>query len=62
MWSDYIQALRDEFTGRKVMYQSGVYRVAGVDMNGMVHIAKPSRYTNTTAVYTAFEARKHIVK
>ena len=60
-YKDYIEALRSEFVGKRVMYEGTVYTIAMVDYNGIIHIDKPSQYNETTAVYEAYEARKALI-
>lgn len=61
-WKDYIESLKVELGGKKVMYDGKPYTIALVDYNGIVHIDKPSAYNKTTAVYNPYEARKNLVK
>ncbi len=60
-YRDYIEALRNEFVGKHVMYEGKVYTIAMVDYNGIIHIDKPSQYNKTTAVYGPCEARKALI-
>ena len=46
-YRDYIEALRSEFVGKRVMYEGKVYTIAIVDYNGIIHIDKPSQYNET---------------
>ena len=61
-YRDYIEKLRSEFVGRKVMYDGNVYTIATVDYNGIIHIDKPSQHNETTAVYDVHEARKALIQ
>lgn len=61
-WSAFIENLRAEFLGEKIMYQDRIYNITKVDLNGVVYIDMPSPYYPDTAVYDYAEARKHLVK
>lgn len=61
-WKEYIEMLRAEFEGKHVVYEGRRYNVAMVDYNGIIHIDKPSEHNPTTAVYSAFEARRALVE
>lgn len=60
-YREWIKELENEFVGRKVRYDGAIYTIATVDYNGLIHINKPNRFCETTAVYTASEARKALV-
>ena len=60
-WKDRIEALRAELVGKKVRWEEGIYTITAVDYNGIVHIDKPSFYSETTAVYEPCDARKNLV-
>lgn len=51
-YSQYIQQLRDQWIGKKVMYEGKVFTVVNVDYNGALLIDKKARFTDTTAVAT----------
>ena len=58
---EWINKLKVEFVGRKVLYEGKVYTIADVDYNGLIHINKASQFNNTTAVYEPHEARKALI-
>ena len=60
-WRDYIDRLKTEFIGKRVMYDEKPYTIVDVDMNGIVHIDRPTDHNKTTAVYDAYEARKALI-
>lgn len=60
-WREYIENLKAELTGKKVRYDGTVYTIATIDYNGIIHIDKPGRFTETTAVYEPWEARQNLV-
>ena len=60
-WKDQIEALKAEWTGKKVTYDGKVYTVVNVDYNGILHIDKSSEHNPTTAVYEPHEAKKSLV-
>lgn len=60
-WRDYVSALREKYVGRRVRYNGGIYTVANVDCNGIVHIDLPNRHNATTAVYSVSEADANMV-
>lgn len=60
-YRDYIENLRNKFIGKKVKYEGSEYTIAAVDYNGVIHIDKPSQFTETTAVYDAYEAELNLV-
>ena len=62
MYSDYISKLREYWIGKKVRYEGKVYTICDVDYNGMLHIDRPTAYTETTAVFTPSTAAKALVK
>lgn len=49
-YREYIDAKRDIWKGKKVMYEGSTYTVVDVDNNGMLLIDKKARFTDTTAV------------
>lgn len=49
-YKEYINELRQTWTGRKVIYDGNAYTVTDVDYNGQLLIDKPAQYTSTTAV------------
>lgn len=51
-YRDWIEKLRAEWTGRKVLFEGSIYTVVDVDYNGGLLIDKPARFTETTAVDT----------
>ena len=61
-WKEYINKWNKELTGKKVRYNDNIYTIAMVDMNGIVHIDKPSIHNETTAVYMIYEAQKALVQ
>lgn len=61
-YKDWINALEDEFVGKKVKYEGDVYRIEKVDYNGFIHINKASEHNNTTAVYEPHQARQFLVQ
>ena len=61
MWRDYIEKLKAEYIGKQVIYDGNVYNIVAVDYNGIIHIDKPAKFTETTAVYTEAEAKKNLL-
>jgi hypothetical protein len=61
VYRDYIEKLRSEFVGKRIMYEGKCYTVAMVDYNGIIHIDKPTEHNKTTAVYEPCEARKALI-
>ena len=51
-YEEYIESLRKEWTGAKVLYEGEEHTVVGVDYNAALMIDKPARFTDTTAVGT----------
>lgn len=51
-YKEWIESLRKKWIGVKVKYQNAEYTVVNVDYNGALHIDKPARFTETTAVET----------
>lgn len=60
-WKEYIEELRNEFTGKKVRYEGEIYTITHVDYNGIIHIDKPTEHNWTTAVYEPHEARAALI-
>lgn len=57
----YIEDLKMEWIGKKVMYDGRIYTIVTVDYNGMLHINKPSKHNATTAVFTPGTAMEALV-
>ena len=51
MWSDYIQRLKDKWIGKQVLFEGKVYTIVDVDMNGILHIDRPTEHNKTTAAF-----------
>ena len=49
-YKDLIEADRQKWTGRAVVYEGKKYTVVDVDYNGGILINKPAEFTETTAV------------
>ena len=49
-YKDWLERLRREWVGAKVIYEGVRYRVLGIDHNGALLIDRPARFTTTTAV------------
>ena len=60
-WRAYIEALKEEFVGKKVRYNGQIHTIEKVDYNGIIHIDLPTEYNWTSAVYEPYEARKALV-
>ena len=60
-YKDFIEGLKNEFIGKKVFYKGEIFNIVMVDYNGIIHIDKPGKFTDTTAVYEAYEARKNLI-
>lgn len=43
-YKEYIEKLKAEWIGKKVMYDGKVYTISHVDYNGVLHIDKPSEH------------------
>lgn len=61
-WKEYLKALEAEFIGKHVMYEGLKYTIVKIDCNGIIHINKPGRFNETTAVYEPHDARLAMVK
>lgn len=65
MWEEYIKYimnLKEKYIGKKVMYENEIYNIVDVDVNGIIHIDKPTKYNKTSAVYFPYEADKNIIQ
>lgn len=51
-YKEWIESMRQEWSGARVLYEGKEYTVTGVDYNGGLLIDKPARFTDTTAVGT----------
>lgn len=60
-WKQYIEALTDEWIGKRVQYEGKIYTIVKVDYNGILHIDKPSEYNWTTAAFEPHEAEKALI-
>lgn len=49
-WKEYIEGLKNEWVGKKVVFEGAVYTIVDVDYNGVLMINKKGKYTETTAV------------
>ena len=49
-YKDWIAEKRNEWIGKKVIYEGNEYTVVDVDYNGALLINKPAQFTDTTAV------------
>lgn len=61
MWRDYISKLEQEWLGKKVEFNGRPYTIVKVDYNGVLHIDKKTKWSDTCAVYMPFEARQHLI-
>ncbi len=52
-YREYIEKLKNEWIGKKVIFEGKRYNVVGVDYNGMLLIDRKARYTEATAVSIA---------
>lgn len=55
-WKEYIEGLKNEWVGKKVVFEGAVYTVVDVDYNGVLMINKKGKYTETTAAFTPAHA------
>ena len=62
MWKDYIYALKKDYVGKKVLVDGKQYTIVDVDYNGILHIDKPSEHNKTTAMFSAADVQKFIIK
>lgn len=53
LYSEYIENLNKEWTGKQVRFEGQVYKVVRVDYNGCLLIDKPAQFTKDTAVTIA---------
>lgn len=60
-WAEHIKRLREEWIGKKVMYQGNVHTIVDVDYNGILHIDLPSAHNDTTAVFLESEAKEALI-
>ena len=51
-YKEFIENMRQEWIGARVLYEGEKYTVVGVDYNAGLLIDKPARFTDTTAVET----------
>ena len=51
-YKEFIESMRQEWIGARVLYEGEKYTVVGVDYNAGLLIDKPARFTDTTAVET----------
>lgn len=49
-WKNYIEHRKEEYIGKRVIFENNIYSIVDVDYNGAFLIDKPARYTSTTAV------------
>lgn len=51
-YKEWIESIKKEWVGEKVLYEGEEYNVVDVDYNGFLLIDKKARFTETTAVET----------
>lgn len=51
-WNEYIEKLKYEWIGERVVFEGAVYTIVDVDYNGVLMINKKGKYTETTAAFT----------
>lgn len=51
-YKEFIERMRQEWIGARVLFEGKEYTVTGVDYTGVLLIDKPARFTDTTAVGT----------
>lgn len=61
MYKNYINRLKEKYVGKKVMHEGEIYNIVDVDYNGILHIDRPTPFTETTAVFESYEADKAII-
>ncbi len=49
-YREWIEKLKDQWIGKKVIFENEQYTVVDVDYNGVLLIDKKARMTDTTAV------------
>jgi len=52
-WKEYIGNMKEEWTGKRVIYDKKTYHVVDVDYNGFLLIDRKTRFNDTTAVSKA---------
>ena len=58
-YKEHIEELKKKWIGQKVQFDGAAYNVVDVDMNGAIHIDKPTKYCEShTNETTAIEAWK----
>lgn len=62
MWKEFIAKLENEWLGKRVEFAGKIYTIVKVDYNGVLHINRKTKWSDTCAVYEPFEARKHLVQ
>ena len=59
-YREYIEELKEKYIGKTVRYEGKTHKIVDVDYNGAIHIDRPGRFTETTAVFWPHEADKAI--
>lgn len=57
-WKDYIRELKKKWLGKQVRFEGSIYTVVDVDVNGVIHINRPTEHNKTTAAFLPHEARE----
>ena len=60
-WREYIDKLKKEWIGKKVMYDGTPHTIVDVDYNGILHIDLPTEHNKTSAVFFPYEAEKALI-
>lgn len=60
-WKEYIESLKTEWIGKRVMFGSRPYTIVDVDYNGILHIDRPTERNKTTAAFEPYEAKKALI-
>ncbi len=57
MWSGYIKRLEEEYIGQEVDFEGKQYKIVKVDINGILHINRPTGHNETTAAFMPHEVK-----
>ena len=60
-WKQYIEHLKDEWIGKRVMFEERPYIIVDVDYNGIIHIDRPTEHNKTTAAFEPHEAKRALI-
>lgn len=60
-WKEYIERLKTEWVGKKVIFDGEIHTIVDVDYNSILHIDRPTEYNKTTAAFDEYDVVKALI-